>query len=149
MPATTVTDASTPTPTHASERGQPLDRWIAVDWGTTRLRAMLVTEGERESGSHSDDRAPTLLEERSSAQGLASLANQGTQAFDDALATLIEGWQPLPILMCGMVGSRQGWQEIPYQTISEGAPLDLRTLQAVAINSQTAIMPGVCQASPP
>ncbi len=77
---------------------------IGVDWGTTQLR------GFRIGGDGS------LLECRQSEFGIAAIRNG---EFDSALRTLIADWQPspgaLPILMCGMIGSRQGWREVSYQ----------------------------------
>jgi 2-dehydro-3-deoxygalactonokinase len=73
---------------------------IGIDWGTTRLRAFLL------------DRHGRMLERRSSDRGVAVI-NDGQ--FDKALESIIGGWPSgAPILMCGMVGSRQGWREAPY-----------------------------------
>jgi 2-dehydro-3-deoxygalactonokinase len=76
---------------------------IGVDWGTSRLRGLRI--------------GPTgeLLETRDSTLGVALVQDR---AFDVALHKLIGDWQTregrAPILMCGMVGSRQGWHEVPY-----------------------------------
>ncbi len=76
---------------------------IGIDWGTSRLRGFRIgPEGQ-------------LLETRESALGIAAIRDGG---FDQALSTLIADWQTVPgsvpILMCGMIGSRQGWREVPY-----------------------------------
>jgi 2-dehydro-3-deoxygalactonokinase len=80
---------------------------IGVDWGTSRLRAFRI-------GS-----AGQILERRRSNCGIGSLA---AGDFDAALSEVVAGWPSgVPILMCGMVGSRQGWQEVAYRHCPAGA----------------------------
>jgi 2-dehydro-3-deoxygalactonokinase len=75
---------------------------IVVDWGTTHLRAYRLTaSGEVEA-------------RRSVPKGIMSIA---AGAFATALGEVLEDWLQLsdgPILMSGMIGSRQGWFEVPY-----------------------------------
>jgi 2-dehydro-3-deoxygalactonokinase len=75
---------------------------IAVDWGTTHLRAWrLASDGE-------------VLERRASPKGIMAI-EQG--AFATVLDELVSSWiadGAGPIFMCGMIGSRQGWSEVPY-----------------------------------
>ena len=71
---------------------------IAVDWGTSSLRAYRL------------DAAGAVLEQRSAAAGL--LACQGR--FEAMLAQQLAGWGDELILMAGMIGSRNGWREVPY-----------------------------------
>jgi 2-dehydro-3-deoxygalactonokinase len=80
---------------------------IGVDWGTSRLRAFRIgNEGQ-------------ILDRRSSDQGIAHLAAGG---FDPVLRETLTGWAAgVPILMCGMVGSRQGWREVAYCPCPAGA----------------------------
>ncbi len=79
--------------------------WIAVDWGTTHLRAWAM-QGE------------TVVAEASSARGMGSL---DPTEFEPALLELIADWLAPTIktrvICCGMVGSRQGWQEAPYRAV--------------------------------
>jgi 2-dehydro-3-deoxygalactonokinase len=76
---------------------------IAVDWGTSALRAALVA------------RDGTLLAERSGGPGILAVAANG---FGAALGAFVQSWRDqhghLPILLSGMIGSRQGWVEVPY-----------------------------------
>jgi len=75
---------------------------IAVDWGTTHLRAWRLAADGR------------VLERRASAQGIMAIP-QGT--FASVLDELVAPWiadGAGPIFMCGMIGSRQGWREVPY-----------------------------------
>ncbi|NLQ18898.1 2-dehydro-3-deoxygalactonokinase [Marinomonas sp. M1K-6] len=75
--------------------------FIAVDWGTTNLRAFLMNqEGQ-------------IQAQRDSDQGMLTL---GSAEFESVLSDLLGDWltPDLPIYMAGMVGSRGGWQEVPY-----------------------------------
>jgi 2-dehydro-3-deoxygalactonokinase len=76
---------------------------IALDWGTSNLRASLFgADG-------------ALLESRSAAAGVMAVKER---RFADALLALCGDWlQAHPRCACiasGMIGSRQGWVEAPY-----------------------------------
>ena len=75
---------------------------IAIDWGTSALRAARL------------DAEGAVLALRQSDQGMGRLApGQFAPAFD----ALVGDWMAEPgalCLMAGMVGSRQGWQEVAY-----------------------------------
>jgi 2-dehydro-3-deoxygalactonokinase len=74
---------------------------IAIDWGTTHLRAYrLAASGDIEA-------------RKIAAKGIMSIPPGG---FAVALEELLEEWSDLPdpIFMSGMIGSRQGWLEVPY-----------------------------------
>ena len=112
--------------------------WVAVDWGTSNLRAWGI----------GPDGAVTF--EKTSPKGMGKLARED---FPAALAELLEGVAPargsaLDVLICGMAGARQGWLEAPYLE----APTDLRGLLDGAVRPAMpdsriapAILPGVCQ----
>jgi len=75
---------------------------IALDWGTSNLRANLL-----DPSGHS-------IEQRQSAMGVMKVP-PGT--FDAVLVELCGDWMlehRLPMVASGMVGSRQGWKEAPY-----------------------------------
>jgi 2-dehydro-3-deoxygalactonokinase len=76
---------------------------IALDWGTSNLRASLL------------DGAGAVLGTRSAAAGVMAVQER---RFADALLSLCGDWLVAhPNLACiasGMVGSRQGWVEAPY-----------------------------------
>lgn len=80
--------------------------WIAVDWGTSSLRAWHMSP------------ADVVLDQRRSDQGMGGLA---PDAFEPALLTLVADWlegrDTTDIVICGMAGARQGWQEAPYQAV--------------------------------
>ncbi len=78
--------------------------WIAVDWWTSRLRAWAM-EGR------------SVLAEVTSDEGMGGLTSD---QFEPALLRLVDPWLgpgTTPVLACGMVGARQGWQEAPYRMI--------------------------------
>jgi len=76
---------------------------IALDWGTSNLRASLL-----------DDQG-AVLESRSAAAGVMAVPER---RFAAALLALCGDWlQAHPRCACiasGMIGSRQGWVEAPY-----------------------------------
>lgn len=82
---------------------------IGIDWGSSNLRAYkMAADG-------------TVLERRSSAAG--ALRNR-TEGFEAALREAAGDWlaaEPgLPVVLSGMVGSRQGWREVPYAACPAG-----------------------------
>jgi len=115
--------------------------WVAVDWGTSNLRAW----GVAADGS--------IAYEGSSAKGMGKLTRD---EFPSALAELLADLAPakagaLDVLICGMAGARQGWLEAPYLQ----APTDLRGLLDGAVHPAMpdgrfapSILPGVCQKIP-
>jgi len=70
---------------------------IAVDWGTSSLRAYRL------------DAQGRVLEQRRDPRGI--LACDGR--FAEVLRELVGDW-PGEIVLCGMIGSRNGWIELPY-----------------------------------
>lgn len=71
---------------------------IAVDWGGSSLRAYRLDDTGR------------IIERRRSNDG--ALAIQGR--FGQVLGTLTDGWDASLVVLCGMVGARGGWVEMPY-----------------------------------
>jgi 2-dehydro-3-deoxygalactonokinase len=106
-------------------------RLIALDWGSTRLRAFLLGgDGEVLATRQSNDGAATL---------------QGAEAYAGALADLIGDWRTdhprLKLLACGMVGSQYGWREAPYvRCPADAAALAGRVLQ---LDESLSIVPGL------
>lgn len=76
---------------------------IALDWGTTRARAYLIS------------RTGDVLERRSADQGIQSVLPGGFPAAFEAIAGDMRRAEPeAAIVLAGMVGSRNGWIEAPY-----------------------------------
>lgn len=114
--------------------------WIAVDWGTSNLRAWAIGSG-----------GEGILAEAQSGEGMGGLARDG---FEPALLRLIEPWlqagRVTPVIACGMVGSRQGWVEAPYRTVP-CPPVSAQGLCPVATHDPriaVQIAPGLSQAKP-
>jgi 2-dehydro-3-deoxygalactonokinase len=111
--------------------------WIAVDWGTSNLRAWAMDAGGILAEAQSDD-------------GMGKLARE---AFEPALLRLIAPWLGTgvtPVVACGMVGSRQGWHEAPYRAVP-CMPLDRAALVTVPTTDsriRMMIAPGLKQAAP-
>ncbi len=78
---------------------------IALDWGTTRVRAVLI------------DEAGAVIARRSAGSGIQSVAPGGFPAAFEAIAGDLRRARPdAAIVLVGMVGSRNGWIEAPYAT---------------------------------
>ena len=88
---------------------------LALDWGTSSLRAFLMADGE-------------VLETRQSPHGIQHLPMPGVPGFEKAFADIagdwIARWPGLPVVASGMVGSAQGWKEAPYVR----CPADIQTV---------------------
>jgi len=115
--------------------------WIAVDWGTSNLRAWGIGADGAVAFAASSDKGMGRLE---------------PSAFPSALSEVVSGHieedgAPLDVLICGMAGARQGWMEAPYLE----APADLGGLAAGAVRPtmpdsrlSPRILPGICQRQP-
>ncbi|WP_323764913.1 2-dehydro-3-deoxygalactonokinase [Marinovum sp.] len=113
--------------------------WIAVDWGTSNLRAWLM-------GKHG------VIGMVTSDKGMGALTREG---FEPELLRLVGDHLPaegsVPVIACGMVGARQGWHEAPYITTPCTAPGVAQAVTPEVRDPRLAvrILPGVSQASPP
>ncbi|WP_111642182.1 2-dehydro-3-deoxygalactonokinase [Marinimicrobium alkaliphilum] len=76
---------------------------IAVDWGSSSFRAALLDASGQVQSQVITDRGGNVL--------------QATD-FEPYLHAQLEPWRraegELPVVLCGMVGSSIGWQEVPY-----------------------------------
>jgi 2-dehydro-3-deoxygalactonokinase len=112
--------------------------WIAVDWGTTNLRAWAMAEDG------------TVRAEAASQEGMGRLSRD---AFEPALLRLIDPWLgsgPVTVIACGMVGSRQGWSEAPYATVP-AKPAELTPMPVATHDPRirVSVLPGLSQKNPP
>ncbi|MFC4298734.1 2-dehydro-3-deoxygalactonokinase [Castellaniella hirudinis] len=77
-------------------------RLLAIDWGTTSLRGVLI-------GAHG-----RIVARRALPHGILHVAPDGfASAFEQHFGDWLEQ-APALCLLSGMIGSRQGWQEAPY-----------------------------------
>lgn len=110
--------------------------WIAVDWGTSNMRAWAMTT----SG--------TVLAQASSDQGMGKLTRDG---FEPALLAAVSDWVdgPTMVIACGMVGSRQGWVEAPYAAVPCGTlPEGLVRAPTTHPDLTVHVIPGIKQTQP-
>lgn len=113
--------------------------WIAVDWGTSRLRAWAFDARGVEIGRSRSD------------SGMGGLARD---AFEPALSAVIGPWlaapDVTPVIACGMVGARQGWIEAPYRAVPCAPPGPAEAIRAPVHDPRMSvtILPGVSQSSP-
>jgi 2-dehydro-3-deoxygalactonokinase len=103
-----------------------------VDWGTSNFRAFRVSE------------EGAVLARRSSPQGILHV---GEGNFEEALRAEIGAWLAegeKQILLCGMVGSRQGWVEAEYLPCPVGiAELAHAVVQVPFSGANVLLVPGV------
>ena len=105
---------------------------IAIDWGTSTARAYWL------------DGNGCVLEARSAPLGVQKVAPGG---FSEALRALLgeSAREDVPMLACGMIGSRQGWIEAPYRE----CPADVAAVAAALLpvpGVRLSIVPGlVCR----
>ena len=122
-----------------------MDRFVSVDWGTSRLRVRLV---ERAGGK--------ILASTESDLGVAVVAAAGpsaerAQRFDaaleDALAGLPSAEDPeIPVVISGMASSSIGWCELPYADTPfslDGSGARARTLSAFRSGRPIHLLAGV------
>jgi len=78
---------------------------IALDWGTTSLRGWLI------------DGDGTIHDRRVGGPGILAVTGND---FAGAHRAFVSGWQSLPSIASGMIGSKQGWVEAPYVSCPGG-----------------------------
>ena len=103
-------------------------RYIAIDWGSTNLRAWLYQGAE-------------CLESRQSEAGVTRLNGKSPQAV---LADITHGWrdEKTSVVMAGMVGSNVGWKMAPYLPVP--AFFSAIGEQLTAVGDNVWIIPGLC-----
>jgi 2-dehydro-3-deoxygalactonokinase len=114
--------------------------WVAVDWGTSNLRLFLM----RPDG--------TVAEQRNSDKGMGTLA---PDEFEPTLVAqvedILEPGRETPIICCGMVGAKQGWQEASYLSVPSQPPKGSAALRVATNDARIAvwILPGMQQVNHP
>lgn len=109
--------------------------YIAIDWGSTNLRAWLYLNGE-------------LAETKQSEAGVTRL---GGRTPEQVFREVVAPWthQPLKVIMAGMVGSNAGWVSVPYLScptrltdiagrltrVEQAAPLEAWIIPGISIDN--------------
>jgi 2-dehydro-3-deoxygalactonokinase len=107
---------------------------IAVDWGTTSFRAYLVSANG------------AIIDRVESTRGIQSV---GAGDYEQVLISSLSAWRdvaaPPPIILSGMIGSRQGWVEAPYVSCPAGlaeTAAAIVTIKSAAFG-EIGVVPGV------
>jgi len=111
--------------------GMRQGRMLAIDWGLSAFRAWRLA---RDGTAEAHIAAP---------EGIRAVAPGG---FPEALERLLSAWpdaRSAPMLLCGMVGSRQGWAEAPYADCPARAEDIAARLLAVPGRPGAFIVPGL------
>ena len=106
---------------------------IGLDWGTTSCRAYLIgADG-------------AVLDRQLDGPGILKVENGhfGAVARLDDRRLDRDAW-PAPLILSGMIGSRQGWKEAPYATCPAGADDIVKALARIEWGGLTiALVPGL------
>lgn len=112
-------------------------QFAAVDWGTSSFRLWLIGEGD------------TVLSESRSGEGMTTARETGFAAVLAGHLQKVEAPETLPVIICGMAGAKQGWQEAGY--IDVPAKLSDIPDRSVKVEGQARdirILPGLAQRDP-
>jgi 2-dehydro-3-deoxygalactonokinase len=108
-------------------------RLIALDWGTTSLRAYLLGDGG------------AILERRSEPLGILHVPERDFGAAFDRVTQEWRARSPsVPAVASGMIGSAQGWIEAPYASVPADLDSVVRALVTVP-GTGLLIVPGIAQ----
>jgi 2-dehydro-3-deoxygalactonokinase len=114
-------------------------RFIVADWGTTRFRGYLI-ENE------------TILDQVSSNEGVSELQKgQHRDVFLRQCGRWLDAEPDAPVLLVGMVGSREGWVEAPYAHCPAGPDEIAKAMVPVELSKgrNGHIIPGLfCEPAP-
>lgn len=110
-------------------------RLIGLDWGTSSLRAYLYAADGK------------VVDSRQRSWGIRQLPEGG---FAAALTAVTAGWPACLAVAAGMVGSRQGWLEVPYVAVpADPASIAHGMLHVAACSSHDLwIAPGLRRDTP-
>ncbi len=113
-----------------------MSSYIGVDWGTSNFRAYLLSkQGE-------------IVDQKNGDKGLKDLK---PQEFEQYLLSIIAPWLHdgfKPVILCGMVGSKTGWCEVSYISITDIMDKLPSSAQKITVNHsqlQAYILSGACQ----
>ncbi|MFJ2321513.1 2-dehydro-3-deoxygalactonokinase [Pseudomonas sp. NPDC087817] len=126
-----------------------LAQLIALDWGTTSLRAyklaadgVVLEQRALSCGIMQLPKTPRVINGRECTDGFEL-------AFDEVCGDWLDAQPDLPVIACGMVGSAQGWREAAYcETPANVANLGNSLQTVVSLRgTRVHIVPGVIQRS--
>lgn len=112
--------------------------WIGVDWGSTNVRLWAL------------DAAGQVIETRNAPQGGGHLTAADYEGIlIDLAAPFLSDDGPVPVVVSGMAGARQGWVEAPYRAVP-CAPAGQGAIAVPTADPRLAvtIVPGLSQSDP-
>jgi len=105
---------------------------VAVDWGTSHLRVWLLDKNGRVLAEHRSD------------EGMGATAREQFHAVLERHLSEMGVPADIPVVMCGMVGARQGWVEAPYLAVPAAlADIATKAVRIPGIARSIRIMPGL------
>jgi 2-dehydro-3-deoxygalactonokinase len=112
---------------------RPSPSLIALDWGTTALRASLLADDG------------LVVDTRAEPWGILHVPHGDFAAALESVTADWRGqWPGLPAIAAGMIGSANGWVEVPYRLIPAGVDELASALGAVP-GAGLRVVPGVAQ----
>ena len=118
---------------HAATSTRGFPQLVALDWGTSSLRAYLLGDDGR------------ILDRRAEPWGILQLPEHDFRgAYDRITGDWSQVHAPLSAIASGMIGSAQGWIEAPYVDLPAGLEQLARGLASVP-GTRLRIVPGVAQ----
>lgn len=108
---------------------------VCVDWGTSSFRAYLATTDG------------AIIDRVESPRGILTIDRlEHEQVLAQHIGKWLAGSPRPPILMCGMIGARQGWVEAPYAACPAGLPEIAAAIIAIPTQAMGAVglTPGLC-----
>jgi 2-dehydro-3-deoxygalactonokinase len=107
------------------------NRVLGIDWGTSNRRAYLLSPAGEVVRQHNDE--------------MGILAVKGN--FRDSLKRMLETFEldEADVIMSGMVGSRNGWEEVPYLSVDHpilDLPRAMREIDSGVSTVRCRIVPG-------
>lgn len=107
---------------------------VGIDWGTSHFRLWVL------------DGAGQVLGERDSGEGLVEARQAGFANVIENHINALRVPDSVPVVICGMAGSQQGWQEAPYlETPVELAEIPSGAITVDNTDRDIRILPGICQ----
>ena len=109
-------------------------RFVCVDWGTSRLRATLCEYADGDA----------TVRQRLSGPGIKNVRDSVEKALFDVIASWVQDYGEIPILLAGAVGSNIGWRNTPYLSCPFAVDdLPLHCTEFTARGSDIVIIPGL------
>ncbi|ARU89942.1 2-dehydro-3-deoxygalactonokinase [Pseudomonas sp. M30-35] len=104
------------------------ESYIAIDWGSTHLRAWLYRNGQ-------------CVDNLQLPYGVSRLAEQTAREVFDKYIAPWRKQEAIPVVMAGMIGSDAGWQPVPY--LACPVPLDELSSRLFEVAENVWIVPGL------